>query len=107
MTSNVSLVSAIISQLFKVITLAKCVPAILELNWNQSLKDKKTKLNICPHMLTSFTQLQNRSFYVVERTRTSAKCLEMKNAHAKRAKLLSNMHICDVLVAVVGFVVVA
>ena len=34
-------------------------------------------------MLTSSTQLQNRSFRVVERTRTSAKCQKMKYARAK------------------------
>ena len=34
------------------------------------------------------TQLQNRSFHVVERTRTSSKCQKMKNARAKRAKIL-------------------
>ena len=39
-------------------------------------------------MLTSSTQLQNRSFDVVERTRTSPKCQKMKNARAKRAKIL-------------------
>ena len=49
---------------------------------------KKTKLNICHHMLTSSTQLQNRSFHVVERTRTSSKCQKLKNARAKRAKIL-------------------
>ena len=49
---------------------------------------KKTKLNICHHMLTSSTQLQNRSFHVVERTRTSSKCQKMKTARAKRAKIL-------------------
>ena len=84
--------------------LAKRILNILELNWNQRFRDKKTKLNICHHMLTSFAQLQNRSFHVVERTRTSANCPEMKNARAKRAKLLfslSNMQICDVPVAVV------
>ena len=42
--------SAIISQLFQVITLAKCISTILELNWNQGFKDNKTKLNICHHM---------------------------------------------------------
>ena len=66
--------------------LEKCVLTILELNWNQRLGHKKTKLNICHHMLTSSTQLQNRSFHVVERTRTSSKCQKMKNARAKRAK---------------------
>ena len=80
-------VSAIIFQLFKVIFLEKCVLTILELNWNQRLGHKKTKLNICHHMLTSSTQLQNRSFHVVERTRTSTKCQNMKSARAKRAKI--------------------
>ena len=68
--------------------LEKCVRTILELNWNQCLEHKKTKLNICHHMLTSSTQLQNRSFHVVERTRRSSKCQKMKNARAKRAKIL-------------------
>ena len=45
-------------------------------------------MNVCDHMLTSFTHLQNRSFHVVERTRTSTKCQKMKNARAKRAKIL-------------------
>ena len=40
-------------------------------------------------MLTSSTQLQNRSFHVVERPATSAKFKKkMKNARAKRAKVL-------------------
>ena len=45
-------------------------------------------MNICHHMLTPSTQLQNGSFQVVERTRTSSKCQKMKNARAKRAKIL-------------------
>ena len=68
--------------------LEKCVLTILELNWNQRLGHWRTKLNICHHMLTSSTRLQNRSFHVVERTRTSSKCQNMKNARAKRAKIL-------------------
>ena len=68
--------------------LEKCVLTILELNWNQLLGHKRTKLNICHHMLTSSTHLQNRSFHVVERTKTSSKCQKMKNARAKRAKIL-------------------
>ena len=68
--------------------LEKCVLTILELNWNQRLGHKKSKLNICHYMLTSSTQLQSRSFHVVERTRTSSKCQKMKNARAKRAKIL-------------------
>ena len=66
----------------------KCVLTILELNWNQRLGHKKRKLNICHHMLTSSKQLQNRSFDVVDRTRTSSKCRKLKNARAKRAKIL-------------------
>ena len=51
--------------------LEKCVVTILELNWNQRLGHKKTKISICHHMLTSSTQLQNKSFHVVGRTRKS------------------------------------
>ena len=64
--------------------LEKCVLTILELNWNQRLGHEKTKWNICHHLLMSFIQLQNRSFHVVERTRTSTKCQKMKSARAKR-----------------------
>ena len=81
-------VSVIIFQLFKLIMLEKCVLTILELSWNLRLGHKKTKLNICHHALTSSTQLQNWSFHVIERTRTSTKCQKMKNARAKRAKIL-------------------
>ena len=70
----------------KSLCLKKCVLTILELNWNQRLGHKKTKLNICHHMLTLSTQLQKRAFHVVERTRTSSKCQKIKNA--KRAKIL-------------------
>ena len=62
--------------------------SLLELNWNQRLRDKMTEQNICHHMLTSSTQLRNRSFHVVERTRTSPKCQNMKDARARRAKIL-------------------
>jgi len=68
---------------YSVALLEKCVLTILELNWNQRLGHKKTNLNICHHMLTSY-----RSFHVVERTRTSSKRKKMKNARAKRAKIL-------------------
>ena len=68
--------------------LEKCVLTILELNWNPHLGHKKIKLNICHHMLASSRQLQNWSFHVVERTRTSTKCQKMKNARAKRARML-------------------
>ena len=80
-------VSTIIFHLFKVIKFEKCVLIILELNWNRRL-GHKTKLDIYHHMLKSSTQLQNMSFYVVERMRTSSKSQKMKNARAKRAKIL-------------------
>ena len=76
-------VSAIIFQLFKLIMFEKCVLSIMELNWNQRLGHEKTNLNICHHILTSSTQLQNRSFHVVERTRTSIKCQKWKMQRAK------------------------
>ena len=44
--------------------------------------------NNCYHMFTSSTQLQNRSFHIVKRTKRSVKCPNMKNARAKRAELL-------------------
>ena len=66
--------------------LEKCVLTVLELNYNQ--RNQRTKFNICHRMLTSSTHLQNRSFHVVERTRTSSKCQKMKNVRAKRAKIL-------------------
>ena len=66
--------------------LAKYVLTILELNWNQRFRDKNTKVE--HDMLTSSTQLLNRSFHVAERTRASAKCPKMKNARTRRAKLL-------------------
>jgi len=68
--------------------LEKCALTILELNCNQGLGNKKKKLNNCHHMPTSPTQLQNRLFHVVERTKTSSKCQNMKEARAKRAKIL-------------------
>ena len=41
--------------------LEKCVLTILELNWNQRLVYKKTKLNVCHHMLTSSTQRRRKN----------------------------------------------
>ena len=41
----------IISQLFKVITLANCVLTILELNWNQRFRGKRTKLSSYAHVV--------------------------------------------------------
>ena len=43
-------------------------------------------MTICHHMLTSSTQLQNRSFHVVERTRTSAKMSKNEKCTFKACK---------------------
>ena len=58
----------------------KLVPVI------RRLEEKKNTNS--PHALTSSIQLKNRSFHVVERTRTAAECTKMKNARAKRAKVI-------------------
>ena len=98
-------VYAIIFQLFKVIMLEKCLLTVLELIWNQCLGRKKTKISICDRMLRSSTQLQNRSFHDIERTRTSSKCQKMKKMHVQSLQKycfsLSNMQICGVFVPVV------
>ena len=74
----------------------------MELNWNQWCSDKKTKLNICHHMLTLFTQLQNRSFHVMER-RERLRNIQKWKMHSVQNYCfsLSNMQICDVLAVVV------
>ena len=49
------------------------------------------------------TQIQNRSFHVVEKMRMAVKFLEIKNAHAKCAKLLffiADLRFVDILVAI-------
>ena len=83
---NFAVLQSFFNNLLKVIMLEKCVLTILELNWNQCLGHKKTKTNICHHMPS--TQLQNRSFHVVEWTRTSSKCQKMKYVCAKCAKIM-------------------
>ena len=70
--------------------LEKCVLNILELNWNQRL-GHKAKLNICHHMLTSSTQLQNRSFHVFEMSKKEkCTCKACKNTvfHCQICKLV-------------------
>ena len=68
--------------------LEKFVLTMLELNWNKRLGHDKTKLNICHHTLALFKQLQNRSFHVLEITRTSTKCKKNEYARAKHAKIM-------------------
>ena len=91
---------------YSVIMLAKCVRTILELNWNYSLREKKAKLNICHHILTYLsTQLQNRSFHLVEKNENVCKMSKNKKCRFKAYKsfffALSNMQVCKVLVAIV------
>ena len=45
-----------------------------ELNWNQSFRDKKTKLNICRHMFALSKHLQNGSFHVAGRNVKNENC---------------------------------
>ena len=81
--------------------LEKCVLTILELSWSLRL-GHKAKFNICHHALTLFTQLQNWSFHVAERTRTSTKCQKMHvQSVQKHCFSLPNMQIFGVFVAVV------
>ena len=61
---------------------------LLALNWCERFGDKKKELKICRQVLTSSTQLQSRSFHVMERTRTCVKCTKTKIARAKSGKLL-------------------
>jgi len=84
------LASALIYGLFLVVWFSDCLKlrAILELNWFERLREKSINVKCCRQVLTSSTQLQNRSFHVVERTKTTAKCTKMKNVGAKRPKLL-------------------
>lgn len=65
---------------------ANFVLSILELNWNQRGRDKKTNLKICLLVLTSSTQRQNLSFFVIERKRTTTIYKrKMENVRAKLA----------------------
>ena len=75
-----------IFQLFKVIMPEKCALTIWELNRNQRFgQDKIEHLSSYAHVVHTTAK---RSFHVIERTRTSSKCQKMKNARAKRAKIL-------------------
>ena len=77
--------SAITSQLFQV--MCSMYPGI-NLELNQHFKYKKTKLNLCHHMLTSSTQMQNSSFHVAEWTRTSTNCQKNEKCTCKTQKKL-------------------
>ena len=70
--------------------LAQCVLTILELNWNQRLGHKKTKLNICHQTLASSTQLQNRSKQVISRRRKNEKVFKMSKDDKCTCKACEN-----------------
>ena len=73
----------IISQLFKVISLAKCVLTILEIKLEPALQNRTFVIIWSRRPYNR----ENRSFHIVERTRSLRCCAKMKNARAKRAKL--------------------
>ena len=85
--------------------LEKCILTILELNWNQRLGYKKTKLNISSYAHVVHTTVKQ----VISRCRknkniSSTNCQKMTNACAKLQKCclsLSTMQICGAYVAVV------
>ena len=82
--------------------LEKCVLTILELNWNERLGHKKTKLNICNHMLTSSTQTAKK---VISRRRKNENVFKMPKDEKCTCKACKNSvfhcQICGVFVAVV------
>ena len=101
-------VLAISSQIMKIFHNHYIFPTLLD-KFAFSLSTLTNILPGCQYVSKSFnksyTQRPNLSFHVVERTKTAVKCPKMKNARAKRAKILVfffvmlNMQICDVLVS--------
>lgn len=96
-------VSAIISQLIQVITLAKWVLRILEFNRKSAHIEIRT-----PNwkgVVRCSRQDDCKTGHFTTWKERAAKCQKMKYARAKRAKvllaLMLNLHICDVLVAFV------
>ena len=85
-----------ISQLFKVIELAKCIQTILHFNWNQRFRGKRTKFNICHHMPTSSKQLQNRSFHTLWKEREHLEMSKKEKCSCKACKTIvfHNHQIC-------------
>ena len=54
--------------------LGKCALTILELNWNQLLGHKKTKSNICHHMLTVSVSVQFQFYYSLKKLHNNFLC---------------------------------
>ena len=87
----------------------QCKLTILELNWNQRLGQDKIQHLLSYAHVTLSTQLQKRSFQVIERTRTSSKNVKRWKMHVQSVQKycfsLSNVQICMVFVAAVLVVV--
>ena len=67
--------------------LEKCLLTVLELIWNQRLGHKKTKLNICHHILTSSTQVENR---IISRRRKNQNVNKMSKNEKCTCKACKN-----------------
>ena len=65
----------------------KCVPAILQLNWTQALGCKKTKLNICHHMLTG---VHTTAKQVISRRRKNENVYKMSKNEKCTCKACKN-----------------
>ena len=82
--------------------LEKCVLTIMELNWNQRLGHKKTKLNICHHVVNNTTAKQ-----VILRRRKNEHVFKMSKDEKGTCKACKNtvfhcrMQIYGIFVAVV------
>ena len=93
--------SGIICRLFQVVWFTKRTLNMLGFNWYERLEKKK--LTFFRQAMLSLISMRNRSFHVMDETRTAVKCTEKKTRvkRAKRLVSLLNMQICDVLIAAV------
>ena len=87
-SENVTSQFSIISQLFKAIVLAECVPTFLEINWNKSFRYKQTTLEHLSSRLRCPVTAAKPVFSRRRENENDCKCPKMKSARAKRAKLL-------------------
>ena len=71
------------------------------INWNQRFGNKKTKLNICHHLLTSSTQLQNK---FISRHRKNEKVFKMSKDEKCTCKACKNTVFRCQICKFVGFV---
>ena len=67
-------------------TPAHCVLNILDFNWSQRFRDKKTKLNICHHMLMSSTTAKQ----VISRRRKNQNIFKMSEDEKCTCKACKN-----------------